>query len=160
MKRWLILVAAALSGCVPSQYMGISTSGPPSDQERRVLNLARQILPAGTGSCTDPYSERSLPCSIIPLNSLALASFSGNKHAQLELGRRFETGRGVERDLVKAAKLYKQASRTSGGPLHTCVWDEYQKRCNPLTIDLPYVYGLPEARRHLERIQARTEAAD
>lgn len=43
------------------------------------------------------------------------SAMNGDKLAQLDLGIRFEEGRGVIRDLNKAKKLYRQAAADSGG---------------------------------------------
>lgn len=43
----------------------------------------------------------------------------GNSFAQLELGKRYEYGRGVELDLRKAAELYRSAAISSNGRFTT-----------------------------------------
>lgn len=48
---------------------------------------------------------------------LALRAQAGDKQAQLELGIRFEEGRGVERDVAKARDMYRLAASDSGGPV-------------------------------------------
>ena len=49
------------------------------------------------------------------LADLASRAQAGNKQAQLELGIAYEEGRGVPRDLRRAAALYRLASADSGG---------------------------------------------
>jgi hypothetical protein len=51
----------------------------------------------------------------LPLPDLARMAQGGNKYAQLELGIRFEEGRGVERDLGRARKQCRLAASDSGG---------------------------------------------
>lgn len=49
------------------------------------------------------------------IQSLARRAQAGDKHAQLELGIRYEEGRGVQRNLDKAERLYRLAAADSGG---------------------------------------------
>jgi TPR repeat protein len=49
------------------------------------------------------------------LQSLAQRARGGDKHAQLELGIRFEAGLGVPVDWARAERLYGLAAATSGG---------------------------------------------
>ncbi len=49
------------------------------------------------------------------VQELARRAQSGDKQAQLDLGIRFEEGRGVPKDEARAVKLYKQAASDSGG---------------------------------------------
>jgi hypothetical protein len=49
------------------------------------------------------------------MRSLVEAARAGDKLAQLELGERFEEGRGVAVDLARARKLYAAAAADSGG---------------------------------------------
>ena len=77
---------AALSACAaPSSYMGIA------------------FAPVAASS------EQS------EIHSLARRAQAGDKQAQLELGIRFEEGRGVSQDLERARKLYTKAATSSGG---------------------------------------------
>lgn len=53
------------------------------------------------------------------LQGLAHRARAGDKQAQLELGIRYEEGRGVPADRLRAAQLYRQAaSAGDGGTLH------------------------------------------
>src|SRR5688500_17678466 len=85
-------------------------------------SLAALILVAALGACaTVPKSCRLL---LQPLASdwsnesidrsstdgLICRAENGDRLAQLELGKRFETGRGVQVDLKKALKLYRFAA--------------------------------------------------
>tara|TARA_R110001606_G_scaffold12369_2_gene54056 strand:+ start:25266 stop:25559 length:294 start_codon:yes stop_codon:yes gene_type:complete len=60
-----------------------------------------------------------LPSSLPHSKHAALASEAqrGSRKAQLELGIRFEEGRGVERDLNKARKVYAKAASHCGGTI-------------------------------------------
>lgn len=49
------------------------------------------------------------------LQDLARSARSGDKHAQLELGIRYEEGRGVAVDLTRAERLYRSAALQAGG---------------------------------------------
>ena len=69
--------------------------------------------------CAAPTSYAGI--SLVPgatdpeLQRLAQMARSGDKQAQLELGIRFEEGLGVERNIGKARKQYRQAASDSGG---------------------------------------------
>lgn len=73
---------------------------------------------ASLGAC-GTSSYMGIPVGAEALNSnlreLALRARAGDKQAQLELGIAFEEGRGVERNLNNARKLYGQASAEIGG---------------------------------------------
>ncbi len=51
------------------------------------------------------------------LRSLAQRAAAGDKWAQLDLGIRYEEGRGVPPDAAKAERLYRLAARDSGGTI-------------------------------------------
>lgn len=105
--------------------MGIATPGPAlaetldrpaSADELTALAVAYDQGALGTGSCPwwDPVSDTptTIPCEAIPLPLLAnLARNAANKHAQLELGKRYEEGRGVTQDFDMARKYYRMAAR-------------------------------------------------
>ena len=82
------------------------------------------------------------------LQNLARLARSGEKHAQLELGIRYEEGRGVPVDLERAGRLYTLAATDFGGTIGR--W--------PDKIDLgPRREGLAEARTRLKRLRTRLE---
>ena len=88
----VLCAVAALAACAaPSSYMGISFS---------------KSAPLAPGA----NQER-----IAALQALARRAQQGSKHAQLELGIRFEECVGVPCDLDKAKKLYRKAASNSGG---------------------------------------------
>lgn len=78
---------------------------------------------------------------------------SGDKHAQFDLGVRFETGDGVEKNRAQAIALYRQAASSSGGILW--VWSPAVGNVPGRTIPInqgPVVPGLPEARKRLQEM--------
>jgi len=121
-----LLPALALAGCAaPSSYMGIDVGA------------------------TSVAAERP------DLQSLASRARAGDKQAQLELGIRFEEGRGVERDLKKARKLYAKAAASSGGRIWVYsppVGNGTSGRVIPVNAG-PRQHGLAEAKRRLEGLE-------
>lgn len=51
------------------------------------------------------------------VQALAQRAMAGDKQAQLDLGIRFEEGKGVPQDTARAVKLYQQAASDSGGTI-------------------------------------------
>ncbi|MBP8672245.1 MAG: SEL1-like repeat protein [Sphingobium sp.] len=76
-------------------------------------------LIASSACATSSYMGISLTpgASDAELQSLASRARAGDKHAQLELGSRFEEGRGVPVDRGRAKALYRQAASDSGGTM-------------------------------------------
>lgn len=57
--------------------------------------------------------------SIAPeIQTLAQRAQSRDKHAQLELGIRYEEGKGVPPDVKQARRLYRMAAATTGGTIY------------------------------------------
>lgn len=97
---------------------------PVTEAELRVLAAAYARGDLGSGNCdwVHPVSEgpTRIPCDVVPLPILAdMARNVMNKHAQLELGKRFEEGRGVAADHDMARRYYRMARRDSrrGAPI-------------------------------------------
>ncbi|WP_173205316.1 SEL1-like repeat protein [Sphingopyxis sp. BSNA05] len=91
----------------------------------------------------------------MPLTALASEAQGGSKQAQLELGIRFEEGRGVERDIDKARKLYGSAASDSGGTIWVYsppVGNGTSGRTIPVNTG-PKRSGLAEAKRRLEGLE-------
>tara|TARA_R110002124_G_scaffold68699_5_gene185550 strand:+ start:1378 stop:2067 length:690 start_codon:yes stop_codon:yes gene_type:complete len=91
----------------------------------------------------------------MPLTALASEAQRGSKEAQLELGIRFEEGKGVERDLGKARKLYAQAASDSGGTIWVyspAVGNGTKGRTIPVNTG-PKRSGLVEAKLRLEEVE-------
>ena len=123
------LLGVSLTACVttgsPSSYMGIDLASPAP-----VSSVAAEV------------------------QSLARRAQAGDKHAQLELGIRFEEGNGVERDLKRAKKLYRAAAKDSSG--RQWVYSPSTGSGSPGRA-IPVVTGglqpgLEEARIRLERL--------
>jgi hypothetical protein len=116
--RVFLLVASSLTvGCVgPQQLAGRALDRSVSDGELAVLAAAYNQGELGSGSCPWLHpvtgSPTFIPCEFVPLPVLAsMANNVANKQAQLELGKRFEEGRGVAQDTAMARKLYRMAAR-------------------------------------------------
>ena len=89
---------------------------PVSEAELHVLAATYQRGDLGSGQCdwVHPVTEgpTRIPCEVVPLPVLAkLARNIMNKQAQMELGKRFEEGRGVARDPEMARSYYRMAAR-------------------------------------------------
>jgi len=58
------------------------------------------------------------PGAALPeVQALARRAQAGDKQAQLDLGIRFEEGKGVQQDKKRAMRLYRKAAQTSGGTM-------------------------------------------
>ena len=94
------------------------------------------------------------------LSALAVRASSGDRHALLELGIRFEEGRGVPMDWRRAARLYRMAAATSGGT--TMIYVPPTRRGGSgyvMPVNLgPEIRGLPEARTRLQALRKRRAA--
>jgi len=134
-----LIAFAALSACAaPTSYMGID-------------------LGAGGGSAGDAFQSRATSAGVgqAEIGSLARRAQAGDKQAQLELGIRFEEGRGVARDLNKARKLYAKAATGSGGTIWVYsppVGNGTKGRVIPVNSG-PKQVGLAEAKRRLEGVE-------
>jgi len=84
------------------------------------------------------------------LQQLARRAQSGDKHAQLELGKHLEIGCGVSRDRRWARRLLRQASRDSGGTLWVYApgVSGAQGRLAPVSMGPPLI-GIAEAQARL-----------
>lgn len=97
--------------------------------------------------------------SSVPLNIVERLAKDGFSVAQYELGKRFETGEGVQRDIDKAEQLYERAARdhkeersfytpgVGGAPGSTTT----------VPID-PVQKGLPEAKARLDSLRSAKQA--
>jgi len=103
---------------VPAEYMGIATRAPVPAAERALIeaSLAQETDPATACPWLGKGGELvTAPCPLLPASQLAGLAWAGNKPAALELGIRFEEGRGLARDVEKARKLYRIAALSTGG---------------------------------------------
>lgn len=94
------------------------------------------------------------------IQDLALRARHGDKQAQLELGSRFEEGRGVAADFSRAKLLYRQAASDSGGTL----WVYLPSPGNGVKAQVAPIdrglrrQGLDEARRRLNALTNSMES--
>jgi TPR repeat protein len=165
--------ALMLGGCaslipqsllMPSEYLGISTETPITQEERTLIALlGRRISTWGDQSALCPWPDdqggitRRVSCDVLPLSYLARLAFTGDKPAALELGIRFEAGRGVPQDFDKALQLYKSAGTTTGGPISIYIPGFDGRPGMVESIDQPYEHGLPEAYRRRGLLEAWRE---
>lgn len=112
------------------------------------------LLPA----CASPNSYIGIPLSsgqVDPeLQLVTSRARAEDKHAQLELGIRFEEGRGVPVDVGRARRLYRQAASDSGGTVWVYsppVGNGTKGRVMPVETGRRQA-GLREAKRRLEAL--------
>jgi hypothetical protein len=91
------------------------------------------------------------------LQALARRAQSGDKQAQLELGIRYEEGRGLPVDLERAERLYRTAGADSGGTTYVYSPPVGQRGRGEVAELLrePRAPGLSEAEQRLARLSAR-----
>ncbi len=126
-RTFRLAAAALLSAGIVSAAHAASANDldrPLSDAELRKLASAYQRGDLGAGRCAwvHPVTNgpTTLPCEVVPLPVIArMARNPANKNAQLELGKRYEAGRGVAQDLAMARRYYRMAARDnrSGSPI-------------------------------------------
>jgi TPR repeat protein len=148
-----LVPAAGLAGCVlPDTYLGVSTRGPISADERAILDLSLAQGRLGTGDCEwwDRKADKlsRMPCEDLPGASLAINAYNDDQHSALELGRRLEEGRGMPQDLDKAESFYELAASNLSETLGTYMDGQWH------TAYILGPSGLPEAQRRLELLRA------
>ncbi|WP_285710290.1 hypothetical protein [Erythrobacter oryzae] len=158
------LLAAAmlgLSGCAVRQYMGISTRTPVSAEEQARLDAALASPLSVAGGC--PWSAGgakpvNVPCASLPLPHLARLSGMDHKPALLELGIRFEEGRGVAQDWGKAEQAYRLAAWQNSyiAGQQVAGVGSLQKPFEPILV--PGAPGLESAEKRLASLRARKKA--
>lgn len=119
------------------------------------LTAAALVLAAG-GCVRSTYQGISLLPGAAPaeIQSLAQRARYGDKHAQLELGRRFELGQDVPPDPQRAIRFYRLAASATGGTLWVYSPPVGQSAGRVIPINMgPRVSGLPEAAANLRRLQ-------
>lgn len=154
-----VMFAAASAPAVASEF-----ERPVSESELRTLANAYARGDLGSGRCdwVHPVTEgpTRIPCEAVPLPVLAsMARNVMNKHAQLELGKRLEEGRGVARDTRLARRFYRMASRDAqrGEPIHEGLATFSVSGIGGHVIYArPRAVGLPEAEERLRSL-ARAE---
>ncbi len=162
--RWIgfstaVVLAAGAAATAPVSAAELDR--PVSEAELRELAAAYQRGDLGSGRCdwVHPVTEgpSRIPCEVIPLPVLAdMARNAMNKHAQLELGRRFEEGRGVARNPAMARRYYRKASRDSqrGAPLFSegLATASVAGIGGHIIYSRPRAVGLPEAEDRLRAL--------
>lgn len=156
----LLLAQAQAAGCIPAEpdskaadvQVGEDVPGSNADQRAACHAIAVQLAMLETRR---PALAFRRSYADMPLTALASEAQRGSKQAQLELGIRFEEGKGVERDLDKARKLYAQAASDSGGTIWVyspAVGNGTKGRTIPVNTG-PKRSGLAEAKRRLKGVE-------
>jgi hypothetical protein len=141
--------------------MGIPTEGIHKASERQLLEYAASADLEGQGDCVfrkDEAKATKLPCELMPLSNLATHASLGHRHSLLELGVRFENGRGVRRDFDKAEELYLAAGRENSGTIHIWVPGVGDAPGSVQRFNKPFDPGLPEAFERLRALRAKRAA--
>jgi hypothetical protein len=86
------------------------------------------------------------------VQALAQRARSGDKQSQLDLGIRYEEGRGVPTDPKRARKLYQAAATTTGGTIFVYV-PATRKGGRGYTMPVNMVPGLAAARVRLATLR-------
>jgi|GEM_PF-6864443 len=106
----LMLWACAVT--MPPEYLGIATRMPvpPEDLARIEAAAAAAADARSHDGCPWPRAGGEgmvqVSCTLLPPSQLAGLAWSGDRPAALELGTRFEAGRGVPQDFARALSLY------------------------------------------------------
>jgi hypothetical protein len=128
-------------------------------RSKLVPGCASLLVSVGLSACGAPASYFGIPLNTrtddAELQSLAERARGGDKHAQLELGRRYEEGRGVRADRGRALKLYRKAAADRGGTQLIYI-PSSRPGGRAMTVPVssgPRSAGLPEAAARLLRLQ-------
>ena len=147
-------------GCLvftpPSRFEQSEAAGP--DCADYLVRLADASGVEPTQEPPPQVAQADGPLATIPLDRLVDMASNGMKPAQLELGRRFEEGRGgVAQDWDRAMEMYEEAGRT--------IPERRGLRVNQTEAGVgggisrgvlsPRVPGLPEARAARDALEAR-----
>ncbi len=156
------LLAMGAGGCAVKQYMGISTSLPVTAAEQARLDGALAAAPAGRAEgCPWRAADGAtamIACNALPLPRLAELAGMDHKPALLELGIRFEEGRGVAQDWDKAELAYRRAAWQNSyvaGQQVAGVGAPPGRTFEPLIV--PGAPGLESAERRLASLRARKQ---
>jgi hypothetical protein len=121
--------------------------------------LSLALVPFALGACAAAQTYAGVPltpgAADRELQELARRAKAGDKHAQLELGIRYEEGRGVPINLRRAAQLYLRAGTSSGGTRYIPAAPGRRGRAGFAVRSGAPVAGLPEALARLRRMQRR-----
>ncbi len=163
--RGVIAICAAFSAsacAVPREYMGIATRTPVPAEDRARINAvlaSGEIRLPGCPWVDAAGTLMDVPCDLLPVSQLAGLAWATNRPAALELGIRFEEGRGVPRDIEKARKLYKIAATQTGGTLFVYMPKVGNTPGHVMPVETPIEYGLPEAQRRLAALPPKQPAS-
>jgi TPR repeat protein len=155
----LAAVALGLSGCSVRQFMGISTRTPVTAEEQARLDAALASGSAVGSGCPwrgEGAKPVNVPCDALPLPRLASLAGMDHKPALLELGIRFEEGRGVARDWDKAELAYRLAAWQNSyiaGQQVAGLDSATGNRFDPIMV--PGAPGLDSAQARLAGLRAR-----
>ena len=155
-------LALLAAGCAtPKHYMGIDTRTPLSAEEEVRMAAALSQAPAGQQGC--PWREAggtftTVACDALPLSRLAGFAAMDSKPALLELGIRFEEGRGIEQDWKKAELAYRLAAWTNTIQTGTQVAGVAGAHGGMEPIIVQGTPGLNQAELRLAKLRARKKA--
>lgn len=123
--RFVPIILLLADCAAPATYMGIDLAAAPQDAQQAAVL------------------------------DLARRAQARDKQAQLELGIRYEEGRGVPVDRMRAKEFYKLAASDSGGSLWIYSPPVGNKtRGRVIAVDAgPRQIGLPEAKKRLQRLE-------
>lgn len=152
-----------LGGCTVKQYMGISARTPVTPQEQARLDAALAAVPAAgkAGGCPWRGADgvvTNIACDAMPLPQLAQLAGMDHKPALLELGIRFEEGRGVPQDWDKAELAYRRAAWQNSyiAGQQVAGVGSLQRPMEPIMV--PGAAGLESAEVRLANLRARKKA--
>lgn len=141
--------------------MGIDTRKPLSPVEQSAVDAALAAAPETPGGC--PWIDAAkqtttIACDALPLSRLAAFAGMDSKPALLELGIRFEEGRGLPQDWEKAELAYRLAAWTNTIIAGTQVAGVAGQHGRFEPIFVPGTPGLESAERRLAQLRARKKA--
>ncbi len=157
-----VVLALGLSGCAVKQYMGISTSTPVTAADQALLDTALAAAPAGRWEgCPWRAADgvtTMIACDAMPLPRLAELAGMDHKPALLELGIRFEEGRGLAQDWDKAELAYRLAAWQNSyiAGQQVAGVGSLQRPSEPIMV--PGAPGLESAEVRLASLRARRKA--
>ncbi len=134
----------------------MALGGVPSRKLRAAFAAALVVASLTLSACASSYAGIPFaPGAADPeLQHLARRAHAGDKRAQLELGIRYEEGRGVDRNVSQARKLYLSAAMDRSGvvQVYSPSVGKGRGRLVPVRLGRKQA-GLAEARVRLERLR-------
>ena len=135
-------------------------------RRQRTVRRSREACVALLVACTAAsLAARAESYAGVPLSpgtgdpeirNLARLARAGDKHAQLQLGIRYEEGRSVPVNVRRAARLYRAAAATTGGQHVLHIPARGGGGVSAVQVNGGALrHGLPEARLRLMRIACR-----